>query len=120
MPAREEARLTTLLWKAATEAEGPLSQGEIDAILQVQPPASLDQLPRQRHAADTGSPSRVWTDTGDQSWLADLVERHRREQFTLSPVSHLTAMHWSAKPPQISVSPVRDAGRGRHKKGPGA
>lgn len=70
----EEVRLTTLLWEAATEAEGPLNQRQIDAILQVQPHATLDQVPRPRPAPDTGSPSRVRTDTGDQSWLDDLVQ----------------------------------------------
>ena len=106
----EEARLTALLWEAATDAEGPLSQGAIDAILQVQPSARLDRVPRQRHAADIRSPSRVWTDTGDQGWLDDLVERHRREQLDPGPRTHLTAVHGCVEPPQISVPPVCDSG----------
>ena len=80
MPAREESRLTALLWSAAEHATTRLSQQEIDEILGVKASSDDPQVPDQRTAPDPESWTRIRTDAGDQRWLNHIYERHCQEQ----------------------------------------
>lgn len=77
MPAKEEARLTALLWRAATDSDQPLAQDDIDGILGVDVHPAVARIPAQRQDGDAWL--RIRTDTGDERWLNHIVDRHCRE-----------------------------------------
>ena len=81
MPAREEARLRDLLWRASSVTEKPLTQEEIDQILELDGATEPSRVPQQRQGSDSDSWTRIRTDAGDQRWLNHLSDPPCREPF---------------------------------------
>lgn len=79
MPAKEEARLTALLWRAARRSEQPLCQDEIDGILGVKRQVTSPYIPQQRIDSGGDAWLRIRTDAGDERWLKVFAELHCTE-----------------------------------------
>ena len=79
MPAKEEARLTALLWRATRNSERSLDQDEIDGILGVPRNGTEPRIPVQRGDAGDDAWLQIWTDAGDEGWLNHLAKFHCSE-----------------------------------------